>query len=116
MPMGLCNAPAIQQRRIESALRPLLRNTCHGYIDDIAGFSPSLEMHITNVHKILLALRAAGVYINPDKTKLFATEIEFLGHRISDHGIEACEKKAARILDWPIPNCTTHFRQFLGLV
>jgi hypothetical protein len=115
MPMGLRNAPAIQQRRLESALRELLHDICHCFLDDIVGWSGSLSNHVQNVHKILLALRKAGVFINPEKTKLFATEIEFLGHRISDHGIEACEKKAGRILDWPVPTSATETR-FLGLV
>ena len=116
MPMGLRNAPAIQQRRLESALRELIRDICHCFLDDIVGWSGSVADHVQTVHKILLALRKAGVFINPQKTILFATEIEFLGHRISDHGIEACEKKAGRILEWPVPTSTTETRQFLGLV
>jgi hypothetical protein len=116
MPMGLRNAPAIQQRRLESALREHLRQICHCFLDDIVGWSGSLSDHVNVVHKILLALRKAGVFINPKKSVLFATEIEFLGHRVSDHGIEACERKAGRILDWPPPTSTTEMRQFLGLV
>ncbi len=107
---------AIQQRRLESALRDYLRDICHCFLDDIVGWSGSLEEHVNNVHKLLLALRKAGVFINPGKSVLFAMEIEFLGHRISDHGIEACEKKAGLILDWPVPTSSTETRQFLGLV
>src|SRR5258705_3659693 len=92
MPMGLRNSPAIQQRRLESALRDLLRNICLCFIDDVIGWLASLSKHVRNVHSILLSLRKAGVFINPAKTQLFATQIEFLGHWISDHGIEACEK------------------------
>ena len=116
MPMGLHNAPAIQQWWLESALCDLLRDICHCFLDDIIGWSGSLADHIKNVHKLLLALHKAGVFINPEKTTLFATEIEFLGHHISDHNIEACEKKASRILDWPVPTITTETHQFLGLV
>jgi hypothetical protein len=116
MPIGLCNASAIQQRRLESALWELLHDICHCFLDDIVGWSGSLLNHVQNVHKILLALRKAGVFINPEKTKLFATEIEFLGHRISDHGIKACEKKAGHILHWPVPTSAMEMRQFLGLV
>ena len=116
MPMGLWNAPAIQQRRLESALWDYLQDICHCFLDDIVGWSGSLEEHVNNVHKLLLALRKAGVFINPGKSVLFATEIKFLGHCISDHGIEACKKKAGRILDWPVPTSSTETRQFLGLV
>jgi len=42
--------------------------------------------------------------------------VEFLGHRVSLAGIEACDKKADKILDWPVPTSATEVRQFLGLV
>jgi hypothetical protein len=47
---------------------------------------------------------------------LFTPTVEFLGHRISRSGIEACERKAGRIMDWPVPKSATETRQFLGLV
>jgi hypothetical protein len=40
----------------------------------------------------------SGLYCNSRKTNLFATEIHFLGHKISSRGIEADERKADRIL------------------
>jgi len=49
MPMGLRNAPAIQQRRLESALREHLRDICHCFLDDVVGWSGSLAEHIVNV-------------------------------------------------------------------
>jgi len=116
MPMGFRNAPAIQQRRLESALREFIGKICHVYLDDIIIWSNSLEEHIKNVNIILAALRKAGVYINAKKTVLFSTSVEFLGHRVSLNGIEACDKKADKILDWPVPTSATETRQFLGLV
>lgn len=56
------------------------------------------------------------MYINPDKTNLFCLEINFLGHHISIHGIEADSKKADRILAWPQPKSATDVHTFLGLV
>jgi len=35
MPMGFKNSPAIQQRRLESALRGYIGKICHVYLDDI---------------------------------------------------------------------------------
>ena len=94
MPMGFRNAPVIQQRRLESALREFIGKICHVYLDDIIIWSNSLEEHVKNVNIILTALRKAGVYINAKKTVLFSTNVEFLGHRVSLAGIEACDKKA----------------------
>jgi len=61
-------------------------------------------------------LKAAKLYINENKTNLFQTELRFLGHKISAHGIEADDKKAAAILDWPVPKTATQTRAFIGLV
>ncbi len=62
------------------------------------------------------ALRAAKLYVNEKKTHLFCHEIKFLGHRISQAGIEADNDKVAKILEWPTPRSATDVRQFLGLV
>jgi len=75
-----------------------------------------LQEHIKNVDIILTALWKAGVFINAKKSILFTTDVEVLGHRISCSGIEACDRKARKILDWPIPRSSTETRQFLGLV
>lgn len=40
----------------------------------------------------------------------------FLGHRISQQGIEACPSKVEKILNWPVPKSVTDVRSFLGLV
>ena len=94
MPMGIKNAPVIHQRRVSSALRPFIRKICHVYLDDIVIWSRTLADHKKNVISILTALKENKLYCNPKKTKLFSTEIRFLGHRISANGIEADEGKA----------------------
>jgi hypothetical protein len=116
MPMGIKNAPAIHQRRVTAALRPWIAKICHVYLDDIVIWSQSLEEHTENVTTILEALKENKLYCNPKKTKLFSTEIRFLGHRISARGIEVDEGKADRILDWPVPSSAKQMRSFLGLV
>jgi hypothetical protein len=43
-------------------------------------------------------------------------ELVFLGHCISQQGIEACSSKVEKILNWPVPKSATDVRSFLGLV
>lgn len=116
MPQGGCNAPATHQRRMFDALRPLIGNICHVYLDDIIIWSQSLEKHRRNVETVLLALREHHLYASLKKTTLFAIEIDFLGHHISGKGIEADPKKVEKILDWPIPKSSSDMHSFLGLV
>lgn len=116
MPMGLRNAPSIHQRRVTHALRGLLGRICHIYLDDIIIWSTDMETQITYSRQVLEALRRAKLYINPKKTKLFCKEIDFLGHHISERGIEADNTKVDKILSWPVPKSATQMRSFLGLV
>lgn len=116
MPMGLKNSPAIHQRRVTRALGTLIGKICHIYLDDIVIWSDSIELHEINTRKVLQALSDAQLYCNPSKSRLFCSEINFLGHNISQRGIEADTSKTERITNWPIPKSTTHVRQFLGLV
>lgn len=49
MPMGLKNAPAINQRHVTLALQPFIGKICHIYLDDIVIWSNSIEEHEKNV-------------------------------------------------------------------
>jgi hypothetical protein len=116
MPMGIKNAPAIHQRRVTAALHPWIGRICHVYMDDIVIWSKNVQEHSENVATILQALLNNKLYLNTKKTKLFCSEICFLGHHISAKGIEADEGKGDRVINWPIPTCTKHVHSFLGLV
>ena len=76
----------------------------HIYLDDIVIWSKSPIEHEQNVRAVLEALRAARLYVNLEKTHLFFTEIDFLGHHISVHVIASDNKEVDRILNWPNQN------------
>src|ERR1700678_3427709 len=116
MPMGLQNAPSIHQRRVTHALRDLLGCICHIYLDDIIIWSKDMKTQIIYTREVFSTLRKANLYINPNRTKLLCTEVDFLGHHISAKGIEPNNKKVDKILSWLRPKNATQTRFFLGLV
>ncbi|KAJ3561342.1 hypothetical protein NP233_g10248 [Leucocoprinus birnbaumii] len=116
MPMGLRNAPAIHQRRVNQALRRYLGKFCHIYLDDIIIWSDSINEHRRHCRLILKALQDSGLFCNLKKTKLFQTEVHFLGHIINRDGIYPDNKKIERIANWPKPTSAKEVRGFLGLV
>lgn len=79
-------------------------------------WSNSLDEHEQNVCAVFSALCVAQLYVNPDKTHLLCTEIDFLGHHITTCSIEADNKKIDRILNWLQPKFPSEVRGFLGLV
>ena len=116
MPMGIKNAPAIHQRCLSITLHEHTRKICHVYVDDIAIWSKSIDEHKINVAKVLQTLANNKLYCNPKKSKLFCSEIRFLGHQISAKGIEVNEGKADWVMNWPQPTSAKQVHGFLGLV
>ncbi|SGZ33170.1 BQ5605_C041g11939 [Microbotryum silenes-dioicae] len=116
MPMGLCNAPATHQRRVNEALQGLLGTICFVYLDNITIFADTLEEHEARVRQVLDALRRAELYCSPTKTNLATAECSFLGHIINRAGVHADPKKIQRIEDWSLPKTGKELRGFLGLV
>jgi hypothetical protein len=116
MPMGLQNMPPIHQRLVTHALHSLLDCICHIYLDDIIIWSIDVQTQTTDTWEVFKALRKVKLYINPKKTNLLCTEINFLGHHISAKSIEADQSKVDKILSWPQPKSATQMRSFLGLV
>lgn len=98
------------------ALRDLIGQICHVYLDDIIIWSSSLAEHKINVALVLEALRKAKLYCSLKKSKLFTTEINFLGHHISERGIKADSSKVDHILKWPTPKTAKQVQQFLGII
>jgi len=116
MPMGYQNAPSIHQHRVTAALRKYLGKFCHIYLDDIVVWSQDIVEHERNVQLIFQVLIDAKLYCNKKKKKLFCFRVNFLGHTISQDGIEADEKKAEKIENWPVPTNATEMHVFLGLM
>ena len=56
----------------------------------------------------------AGIKIQPCKTKLFQSEVEYLGHKISKGGVSMILKLVQKIKDWPIPKTGKEVATFLG--
>lgn len=116
MPFGLCNAPATFQRLMNTILAKYVGKICFVYLDDIIIFSSSLQEHIDSLRKIFKTLRDANLKVQLDKCEFLKHETEYLGHIISDKGVQPNPKKIEAVKMFPIPKTQHQIRQFLGLV
>ena len=114
MPFGLTNAPAMFQRLMETCLGDLHLNWCIIYLDDVVIFSKSPEEHIEWLDAVLTKIEEAGLKLKPSKCEFFKRRIAYLGHIVSDKGIETDPKKIEAILKWPVPKTVHDVRSFLG--
>ena len=115
MPFGLANAPATFERLMERVLAGLHWETCLIYIDDIIVFSKTFDEHVDRLTQVLQRLRAANLKLASHKCKLFRSRVEFLGHVVSDRGVETDPKKIEAISAWPEPKTVKEVRSFIGL-
>ena len=56
LPFGLVNAPAVFQALVNDVLRDMLNIFVFVYLDDILIFSPSLQVHVKHVWRVLQRL------------------------------------------------------------
>ena len=115
MPFGLCNAPATFQRLMDTVLQGILWHFVIVYIDDINIGSRTFSEHLEHLKQVFERLRNAGLKLNPEKCFFFEKKLVFLGHVVSNEGIQTDPDKIAAVKNFPIPRDVSQLRGFLGL-
>jgi hypothetical protein len=116
MPFGLCNAPATFQNLMNDIFSNHLDDFITVYLDDIMIFSKTKAEHEKHLRTTLDILRAHKLYAKKSKCEFSTSRVEYLGHIVSDKGIEADPAKIRAIEEWPTPKNVTDIQSFLGLV
>ena len=114
VPFGLAQAPAYFQRLINEVLTGC--DFAMGYLDDIIIYSKNEEEHLQHLEEIFERLRKAGLKLKLQKCSFFKKHIQYLGHLISDEGIQPLPEKLESIRNMPTPTSAKQVKQFLGLV
>ncbi len=82
---GLRNAAQTFQRFMDRLFKHLPFVFC--YLDHLIIASHTLEEHIEHLRLIFTILQENGLQINPAKCVFAAAAMEFLGHRVDQHGV-----------------------------
>ena len=114
MAMGLVNAPATYQRLMEECLGDLHHRICLIYLDDIIIFAKSFQEHQERLRQVLQRLRDCGIKLSPGKCALCMKRVKYVGHIVSETGIEPDEEKTRKVQEWPQPKTSEEVRKFLG--
>lgn len=115
MLFGLCNTPATFQRLIQRVLAGLEYECCFVYLDDILLASQTFQEHLLHLREVFNRFRDAHLYLKPKKCQLLKERVLFLGHVVTETGIEPDPQKT-EIRSFPTPTDVTNLRCFLGLV
>ena len=115
VPFSLAQAPAYFQALISTVLEGL-SHFAIAYLDDIIIFSKNEEEHLQHLEIIFKRLCEAGLKLKRSKCSFMKMHIEYLGHLISEKGIEPMPAKLSAIKEMPAPRNPKEIKQFLGLV
>lgn len=68
------------------------------------------------LRKILDIARREGLKFNSEKVQLAKGDIFYLGHNVSEHGIQADDKKVSAITNFPTPTNRDELNRFLSML
>lgn len=114
LPFGVSVAVAIFQKTIEEVLSGI--SGVLPYLDDIFIQGKNIEDHNVKLKLVLERLKNAGIHLKKEKCKFAASEIELLGFRVNEKGIQPSFGKVEAIHNAPIPKNKTELQSFLGLL
>ena len=81
---------------------------------DILTFSREPWAHFRHLSQVARAKAATGIKIQPCKTKLFQSEVEYLGHKISKGRVSMIPEYGQKIKDWTVLKSGKEVAMFLG--
>ena len=114
MPFGLCNAPATFQRLMERCMGDLNLRDCLIYLDDIVIFSSTFQEHLEHLEAVFSRLAEHNLKLKASKCEFLKSEVTYLGHVVSEEGIQTDPEKLEAIRTWPVPQNVKEVRSFLG--
>ena len=114
MAFGLTNAPATFQRLMERCVGEMNLKECLIFLDDILVFSQNFEEHLERLEAVFSRLKEHGLKLKPSKCEFFKTKVKYLGHVVSQDGVETDPDKISALSSWPVPTNIKALRSYLG--
>ena len=114
MAFGLTNAPATFQRLMERCMGEMNLKECLIFLDDILVFSSTFEEHLERLEAVFSRLKQHGLKLKPSKCEFFKNRVTYLGHVVSESGVETDPDKISALASWPEPDNVKSLRSFLG--
>ena len=74
----------------------------------------ALTDHDNNFHSLMRRCREQNIKLNQDKVNLRRKEVPFMGHVISEKGLQADPAKVKAVLEIPTPTDVASVRRFIG--
>ena len=112
---GLCGLPNFFSRLMAIHFEPLIkRKQAITYLDDSLMQAQTKQEMFTLIHEYHQLLRKAGLKAAPEKTNFFIRKVKFLGHVISEQGIQPLAKRVQDLKNLKSPESKRDVMKVLG--
>ena len=115
VPFGLTNAPAVFSRLMGRIMAGLVGKILFNYLDDVIVLGKNPTTHVQNIKSALQRFRDASLKLKLSKCSFFQSEVAFLGHKISRHGISPDPMKIQAVKNFQTPRNQKDVLRFLGM-
>ena len=110
MPMGLTGSPPVFHSLMEKVLFGLTWKSKNPYLDDCIIFPRTAEEHIERLREVFQRFKDPNLKINPLECEFFQQLVLFLGHIVSQDGIEADPAKTSAVRLYPVRKSVTEVK------
>lgn len=116
MPMGLKTSPNSFSRMMNMAMAGLTYEKCFIYMDDLIVFGSCLNSHNKNLQEVFKRLRNVNLKLNPAKCDFLKKQLLYLGHIVSEKGIQPDPAKIDIVQKYPQPKTVDEVKRFIAFI
>jgi hypothetical protein len=116
MPFGLKNAGATYQRMVTTMFGSQIGKIVEVYIDDMLVKSVRKEDHLAHLREVFEILRRDKLRLNASKCLFGVCSGKFLGHIISNRGIEANPDQITALINLEEPKDAKQVQRLTGMI
>ncbi|PNF23233.1 hypothetical protein B7P43_G18987, partial [Cryptotermes secundus] len=116
LPMGISVGCQILSRVVDSLFGDLKHRYVYNFMDDVLVYSRTVEHHLVHLKEVFCRLEKAGFTLNWDKMQLMKSKIKFLGHSLSEAGVDVLPERIDALREFPPTKYLKAVRRFLGMV
>ena len=115
LPMGMSNSPATFMRLMDACFGDKQYEDLIVFLDDLLIWGKSFEEVLEKLEMVFQRLRSYGLKLKAKKCHFFEETIKYLGHLISEDGIQPDPSKIQDLQNFPVPESDFELNSFLGL-
>jgi hypothetical protein len=113
VPFGMTTTPVVFMCLMNDIFKNYLYKFVIAFLDDILVYSKSVKEHEHHLRLVLQVVREHQLYAKLSKCSFYQEQFHYLGHIISEEGIEVDIEKIEAIRGWPTPINVSEIRYSL---